>query len=257
MTHQGMSGTHGLRVEPSTMVLDEHSKLQVIEERSDTKDLDQVWDHELPLLVSGLTMEEVVEHIPCGPANKEVYPYRDWVDRYMTKMETPRFIGSVDINGVAMEERANLLFQEFFRGMLRFRYGGMKEQPSEEFVQLMIAWLIKGIEMDFGISERVVWDPSIKGSIHYWVARRREVIQWFIWDPGIGIRMHFLVDSYRLLEDKQSLAREDCNVPKSDMHANPKNDMHANPINDMHANPKSDMHANPKSDMQILKVTCM
>ena len=83
------------------------------------------------------------------------------------------------------------------------------------------------------------------------------MIQWFIWDPGIGIRMHFLVDSYRLLEDKQSLAREDCNVPKSDMHANPKNDMHANPINDMHANPKSDMHSNPKSDMQILKVTCM
>ena len=44
-----------------------------------------------------------------------------------------------------------------------------------------------------------------------------------------------------LLEDKQSLAREDCNVPK----------------NDMHANPKRDTHANPKSDMQTLKVTCM
>ena len=60
-----------------------------------------------------------------------------------------------------------------------------------------------------------------------------------------------------LLEDKQSLAREDCNVPKSDMHANPKSEMHANPKsemhgnlkNDLHANPKSDMHANPKSDM--------
>ena len=44
-----------------------------------------------------------------------------------------------------------------------------------------------------------------------------------------------------LLEDKQSLAREDYNVPKSDMHANP----------------KSEMHANPKNDMQTLKVTCM
>ena len=41
-----------------------------------------------------------------------------------------------------------------------------------------------------------------------------------------------------LLEDKQSLAREDCNVPKSDMHANPKNDMHANPKSDIQANPK-------------------
>ena len=48
------------------------------------------------------------------------------------------------------------------------------------------------------------------------------MIQWFIWDLGIGVRMHFFVDSCRLLEDKQSLAREDCNVPKNDMHANPK-----------------------------------
>ena len=63
------------------------------------------------------------------------------------------------------------------------------------------------------------------------------MIQWFIWDPGIGVWMHFLVDSCRLLEDKQSLAREDYNVPKSDMHANPKNDM----------------HENTKSDMQTLK----
>ena len=60
------------------MILHEHSKLQVTEERSDTKDFDQVWDHELPLWDSGLTMEEVVEHIPYGPTNKEVYPYRDW-----------------------------------------------------------------------------------------------------------------------------------------------------------------------------------
>ena len=82
----------------------------------------------------------------------------------------------------------------------------------------MIVWLIKGIHMDFGISQSVVWDPGIKGSIHDWVARRHEVIQWFIWDPGIGVWMHFLVNSCRLLEDKQSLAREDCNVPKSDMH---------------------------------------
>ena len=55
------------------------------------------------------------------------------------------------------------------------------------------------------------------------------MIQWFIWDPGIGVRMHFLVVSCRLLKDKPSLAREDYNVSKSDMHANPKNGMHANP----------------------------
>ena len=125
MTHEGMSGTHGLGGEPSTMILHEHSKVQVIEDKSDIKDLDQVWDHELPLWDSGLTMEEVVDHIPCGPANKEVYPYRYWVDRYMTEMETPRFTSSVDISGFSMEERANLCFWEFFLGMLRF--GGMTD----------------------------------------------------------------------------------------------------------------------------------
>ena len=80
-------------------------------------------------------------------------------------------------------------------------------------MQLMIAWLIKGIQMDFGLNQRVFWDPGIKGSIHDWVVRRHEVIQWFIWDLGIGVRVHFTVGNCRLLEDKQSLAREDCNVP--------------------------------------------
>jgi hypothetical protein len=56
-------------------------------------------DHELfllkiPLKVQGLTMEEVVEHIPCGPTHKEVYASMDWVDRYMTETS----IGSGDIH---------------------------------------------------------------------------------------------------------------------------------------------------------------
>ena len=99
-------------------------------------------------------MENVVEHILCGPTNKEVYAYRDWVDRYMTEMETPKFTGSVEISGVAIEERANLRFWEFFRGMSRF--GGMTEQSFEEFVQLMIAWLIRGIQMDFCVRTRQI-----------------------------------------------------------------------------------------------------
>ena len=94
------------------------------------------------------------------------------------------------------------------------KFGGMTKQSSKEFVQLMITWIINGIQMDFGISQRVVWDIGIKGSIHDQVARRHEVIEWFIWDPRIGVSMHFLVDSCQLLEDKQSLAREDCNVAK-------------------------------------------
>ena len=57
-----------------------------------------------------------------------------------------------------------------------------------------------------------------------------------------------------LLEDKQSLAREDCNVPKSDMHANPKNDMHANPKSACHPSIILMMHALfkfPSACMQV------
>ena len=45
------------------------------------------------------------------------------------------------------------------------------------------------------------------------MVKRKEVIQWFIWDPGIGDRLHSTIESGRLLEDKQYLAREDCNAP--------------------------------------------
>ena len=41
VTHEGMSGTHGLRGEPLVMILhEEQLKLQVTEERSNTDDLD-------------------------------------------------------------------------------------------------------------------------------------------------------------------------------------------------------------------------
>jgi hypothetical protein len=35
-------------------------------------------DHEIFILVQGLATEEVVEKIPCGPSNKEVYALVDW-----------------------------------------------------------------------------------------------------------------------------------------------------------------------------------
>jgi hypothetical protein len=38
---------------------------------------------EIPLKAQGLIMEETVEHIPCGPAHKEVDASMDWVDMYM------------------------------------------------------------------------------------------------------------------------------------------------------------------------------
>ena len=47
------------------------------------------------------------------------------------------------------------------------------------------------------------------------------------------------MDLFRKERENQ---QRDCNIPKSDMHANPKNDMHANPKSYMRANPKSDMH---------------
>jgi hypothetical protein len=55
---------------------------------------------EISLEVSILAAEEIVEHIPCGPCRKEIYPYWDWVDRYMTYMDTPWDVGSVIISRV-------------------------------------------------------------------------------------------------------------------------------------------------------------
>ena len=79
---------------------EEHSNLQETEERYDTNGLDRAWDHEPPLLKRGLSMEDVVEHAPCGPAKRELYEDRDWVDIYMMDMDTHQVIGSVDIHGV-------------------------------------------------------------------------------------------------------------------------------------------------------------
>jgi hypothetical protein len=49
---------------------------------------------------SELRCKEIVEHIPCGPGRKEIYPYLDWVDRYMTYMDTLWDTGSFIINRV-------------------------------------------------------------------------------------------------------------------------------------------------------------
>jgi hypothetical protein len=43
---------------------------------------------ERPLKYQGLATEEITENIPCGPTNKEVYASMDWVDMYMTDMDT-------------------------------------------------------------------------------------------------------------------------------------------------------------------------
>jgi hypothetical protein len=43
VTHEGMSGTHDLREEPLVMILhEEHSELQVLEERFDAEGFDHV-----------------------------------------------------------------------------------------------------------------------------------------------------------------------------------------------------------------------
>jgi hypothetical protein len=79
---------------------------RVLEERFDTEGFDHApilhcGDHELllleiPLKAQGLATEEVVEHIPCGLAHKEVYASIDWVDRYMTDLGTLWDTGSSD-----------------------------------------------------------------------------------------------------------------------------------------------------------------
>jgi hypothetical protein len=84
---------------------DEHFELQVLEESFDCTLSWHCRDHvpfllESSLEVSILAAEEIVEHIPCGPCRKEIYPYLDWVDRYMMYMDTPWDVGSVIISRV-------------------------------------------------------------------------------------------------------------------------------------------------------------
>jgi hypothetical protein len=43
---------------------------------------------EISLEVSSLVTKEIAKNIPWGLACKEIYPYLDWVDRYMTYMDT-------------------------------------------------------------------------------------------------------------------------------------------------------------------------
>jgi hypothetical protein len=94
VTHEGMSGTHDLREEPLVMIpQEEHSELQVFEERFDIEGFDYApvlhcMDHESFLLAQGLATEMVVKQIPCEPANKEVYAPVDRGTEYRTNMDT-------------------------------------------------------------------------------------------------------------------------------------------------------------------------
>jgi hypothetical protein len=94
MIQAGMSVTHDEREEPLVTRSDEeHSKLPVLEESCNSESLDCTlsWhcgDHEPFLLESTLEAQEIVEHLPCGLAREEVYVSMDWVDRYMTGMDT-------------------------------------------------------------------------------------------------------------------------------------------------------------------------
>jgi hypothetical protein len=99
VTQEGMCATDIER--------DEHFELQVLEESLDCALSWHCRDHvpfllESSLEVSILAAEEIVEHIPCGPCRKEIYPYLDWVDRYMMYMDTPWDIGSVIISRLLM-----------------------------------------------------------------------------------------------------------------------------------------------------------
>jgi hypothetical protein len=110
-THEGMSGPHDLRDEPLVMIPhEEHSELQVLEERYGAEGFDYApifhcGDHESFLLkrslkVQGLATKETCEPIPCGTTHKEVYVSMDGVDMYMTNMDMLWDTGSGDTSRV-------------------------------------------------------------------------------------------------------------------------------------------------------------
>jgi hypothetical protein len=86
----GVSVTHDMREEPLVTSSDEgHSKLPILKRSHDSKILDcALKDREPFLLQRTLEAQETIEHPPCGPARKKVYVSMDFVDRYMTSMDT-------------------------------------------------------------------------------------------------------------------------------------------------------------------------
>jgi len=110
VTHEGVSGTHDLREDLLvTIPHEEHSMLQVLEERYGTEGFnyasDLHWrDHEFfllesPLKAQGLATKDIVEHISCGRDHKEVCIH-GLGGRYMTKMGILWDTGSSDTNRV-------------------------------------------------------------------------------------------------------------------------------------------------------------
>jgi hypothetical protein len=93
-----------------TILHEENSELQVLEEMFDADGFDHVpvlhcGNHdplllESPLKAQGLATKEIVEHISCGPCHKEVYASMDWVHRYMTDMGMLWGTGSCGISRV-------------------------------------------------------------------------------------------------------------------------------------------------------------
>jgi hypothetical protein len=96
VTQENVSLTHDVREETLMMSQDEEQSEMHVPEESDSLVCTLDWncedrDHfplEKTLEAQGLAMEEMVEYIPCGPGRKEIYIYSDWLDIYMTYMDT-------------------------------------------------------------------------------------------------------------------------------------------------------------------------
>jgi hypothetical protein len=99
ITHEDVSGTHDLREEHLVMVKHEdHSDWHGLEERYDSYFFDYTHtfhhgDHEPPLLDGPLkdqdtAIDEIVEHIPCGPTYREVYASIDCGNGFIIDVDT-------------------------------------------------------------------------------------------------------------------------------------------------------------------------
>jgi len=95
-------------------------RVALLERSYDSESLDcALRDHEPFLLESTLEAQEIVEHLPFGPTRKEVYVSMDWVDRYMTGMDTlcntdttiiDIVLGSVPYTGHRMAHEGTMVY---------------------------------------------------------------------------------------------------------------------------------------------------
>jgi hypothetical protein len=145
-------------VEDKDHEVEEHSELPILEESYDSERVYfslswQCGDHEPFLSEITLEAHEIVEHLPQGPTHEGVYTSMDWVERYMTGMDTlwdtdatiiSRVLGTVVHTGHRMLQEDTVVYDSVQGTTLAYNS-----------VQQSFGALPPGISPDIGLEDTI------------------------------------------------------------------------------------------------------